>query len=132
MKRFLLAAAVCSVMAWCAPASADCLVRTFKDADGVDRPLKIVVPNADAKDYGPRGFQSAACGVMDLAAYRDQICKLKTLGNIAVQKRLEEVLGASPAKMCASAMSAAAAAPVTLQATDTTTQGACTGDACAK
>lgn len=107
MNRYLLAVSTLWLMGWCAPASAECLARTYKDADGLDRPLVIAVPPGEASEYGRLGFQPASCASIDLVAYRDEVCRLPTLGNSAVQNRLEEVLGAAPLKMCASAKIAA-------------------------
>jgi len=89
-------------------ATAQCVVRTFKDADHVDRPEKLVIPSAEANDYAALGFTPTACGTIDVATYRDQMCNLATFGNDAVQNRLAQVLGARPDKMCASAKLVAA------------------------
>jgi hypothetical protein len=135
VKKFLVVAATFGAIGWCAPASAGCMVRMFKDASGVDRPVKIVVPNAETDDYRTRGFQTTTCSAPDVAAFRTEACRLKTLGNSAVQKRLEEVLGASPAKMCASAMRAMPSSTPAISANDATAApaaSACTGDGCAK
>jgi len=89
-------------------ATVQCVVRTFKDADNVDRPEKLVIPSAQANDYATQGFTPTACGTIDVATYRDQICNLAMFGNDAVQNRLAQILGARPDKMCASAKLVAA------------------------
>ena len=88
--------------------SAQCVVRTFKDADGIDRPAKLVISSGEASDYAALGFTPTACGTIDVATYRDEVGKLAAFGNDAVQNRLTQVLGARPEKMCASAKLVAA------------------------
>lgn len=135
MKRYLLVVIPFFLVGWSVPASADCLVRTFKDASGLDRPMTVVVPAGEVKDYAGRGFQVTSCGAVDLVAYRNEVCKLATVGNSAVQKRLEAVLGVSPARMCASAKAAAmGSVPITrnTDAVSAPADDACTGDVCGK
>ncbi len=127
MKRPHLAVLLFGLVGLPAPALADCVTRTFKDAGGVDRALIVPAPSAEAKDYEALGFQAASCGTIDKAASRDQLCGLTKLGNDAVQKRLEEVLGAPPAKMCASAkLEASVATPIAADTSTTTTDGSTT------
>jgi len=108
-------------------ATAQCVVRTFKDADNVDRPEKLVIPSAEVSDYTALGFTPAACGAIDVATYRDQICNLAKFGNDAVQNRLTQVLGARPEKMCTSAelvaVNSLSISDPTTTGSDTTTTG---------
>jgi hypothetical protein len=82
------------------PVGAQCLTRGFKDSTGADRSLTIVVPTADATRYSEKKFTAGACGQMSVAEYRARTCRLALQGNDAVQKRLEQVLGAAPRALC--------------------------------
>jgi hypothetical protein len=53
------------------------MIRTFKDANGAGR--SIVVPSAEAADYGARGFQPAAYGKVDITAFRDEASTYKPI-----------------------------------------------------
>lgn len=89
------------------PAQARCVVKIYKDSQGVDRSLIIPALPGDGPALGARGFAPGLCGSVNPASYRNKVCRLVHLGNSAVQKRLEQVLGAAPATLCAAARKAA-------------------------
>lgn len=87
---------------WGAPAFAECMSRPWVDAKNIPQRVEVAVPPSEVRQYQALGFTSAVCSV-DAATYRKRLCGLVSLGNSSVQRRLEQVLGASPAKMCVSA-----------------------------
>ena len=102
-----------AALAQAAPASSgsgsgvQCLTRSFVDAHGAAQPLTVYVPGDETTTYAGRGFAAGACGATSLATYRRQACQAARLGNTAVQNRLTQVLGVSPASLCESANRAA-------------------------
>ncbi|RYE71536.1 MAG: hypothetical protein EOO81_05675 [Oxalobacteraceae bacterium] len=102
MKRFVICGALMS-FGWCAPASADCLVRSFKDASGKDAGLTVTVPAEEASEYQHNGYVPIACeGVSSMTA-QQRMCEIADIKNLAIQNRYEEVLGMSPVRLCKSA-----------------------------
>lgn len=94
------------------PLGAKCMTRSHKDAQGTDHALTIVVPDAALGRFAGKGFTASPCNSMTVTEYRTRACRLAAQGNEAVQKRLEQVLGASPKELC-SAVKAVAPFPRT-------------------
>lgn len=115
MKQLVMIGAVFSVAAFGTPASAACLTRSVTDASGIAKPMVIVAPDGEIRAYSARGFAVTPCTLTaaQMAYERDEMCKATKLGNDAVQKRLEQVVGASPKQMCASAQAVLGSAAVT-------------------
>jgi len=92
----LLSAGVMAL--WCAPASAECLSRPVKDADGKDTSFAIQVPASEVAAYQAKGFSSVACeavqdqldqqGICEVAAY--QAKGFSSVACEAVQDQLDQ------------------------------------------
>jgi hypothetical protein len=88
-----------------APASAACLSRDVVAEAGKSEPITVMVADDEAMLLQAKGFAVSSCPMdaVSQAQYRDEICRAASEGNSAVQLRLTEVLGESPAWLCASA-----------------------------
>lgn len=84
-------------------AGASCLSRPFLGANGASQPHTIYVPSGEVSIYQAKGFVPAACGPVSLEVHRARVCHLAIYGNDAVQRRFQQVLGAKPKDLCASA-----------------------------
>ena len=103
MKLYLTAAFAVFAIAWCAPAKADCLTRPVKEESKSDKSIIVVAPASGTSEYLAQGYKPMSCASVDKIAFRDQICALQAKGNIAVQKRIEEVFGMTGARVCSAA-----------------------------
>lgn len=102
IKRLLMTVFALASLITAGPLWADCMTRSYQDYQGKTRQFVIVVPADEAKDYGTHGFAAQSCVGSDLAAMHRRACEMARAGNSAVQKRMEEVFGIVPAKVCAS------------------------------
>lgn len=82
--------------------AATCMSRTTTQTDAPNFEFVVPVPDAKASDFTQRGFKAAPCKglALNLAKHKAMVCDL-ALGNEAVQKRTEQVLGIDAVKMCA-------------------------------
>jgi len=88
-----------------------CAAKTAADAKRPDPPTVTVFPAGDASAFAKQGFAPVSCATVDLAAYRDTVCKIAAVPNVAVAKRAAVLLGADPKKICASLKSASISVP---------------------
>jgi hypothetical protein len=88
---------------WCAPASAECLSRPVKDADGKDTSFAIQVPASEVAAYQAKGFSSVACEAVQDQLDQQGICEIADIKNSAIQARFEHVFGATAMELCRSA-----------------------------
>ena len=110
MKRHALKAVVAAGLIWCTPAAADCLARPVKDANNVERNYSVVVPSSEIAEYRAKGYAPTSCQAVDAAALQKRACEVAQIKSRGVQFRIEQVLGVSAAKICASAKLARGAA----------------------
>lgn len=91
-----------------------CMTRPFRDfaqvrAERRGQPFHIVTVERAVPGLEAKGFARVDCAAADLArserrsGWRDEICKLASEGNEAVQNQLERVYGEKPAVLCAMA-----------------------------
>lgn len=87
------------------PASAACLSRDIVAENGKSETITVLVADDEAARLEAKGFAVSGCPVDSLSQthYRDEICRVASEGNSAVQLRLADVLGESPEWLCASA-----------------------------
>jgi len=88
-----------------APVSAACLSRHIVADAGKPELLTVWVADEEAARLQAKGFVMSSCptDAVSSTQYRDGICRVASEGNSAVQLRLTQVLGESPAWLCASA-----------------------------
>lgn len=91
-----------------------CMARPFRDVPQVraerrGQPFHIVTVERAVPGLEAKGFARVDCTAADLArgerrsGWRDEICKLASEGNEAVQNQLERAYGEKPAVLCAMA-----------------------------
>lgn len=109
MRRYLLMLLAVMAAAWCVPASAACFARpttdpaVLREAKGAQRPFRIVVPDGDAAEFEAKGYHPIACEKIDAAVYRDAMCTAVKMGDSAVRRRLADVYGVRPERLCSAA-----------------------------
>lgn len=97
--------AISSVFFFAGTASAGCLSREVKDADGSVKVMQVLTDDSETADLQSKGFKASTCSSDPVARrqYRDEMCRLAAFGNEAVQIQLARSIGEFPAKLCASA-----------------------------
>jgi hypothetical protein len=104
-------------------AHAACMVRPLSDVaqvpkEKVGQPFYILVSDADAKEFADQGFAPSDCPreLADPAGqerFRDEVCKMASFGNSAVQWQFTAALGTRPGAICRAASAVAGKSEVT-------------------
>jgi len=103
--KIAVSAAFALGIVWTTSAWGDCMERSVRDAKGADRAFVILVPTDDVPAFEKKGFTSRSCDLTpkQMTVARDNVCRMASLGNDAMQQNFRSVFGEEPKKMCAAA-----------------------------
>lgn len=109
MRRLIAGIVFSSGVIWYQPALAECMTRPVQDSRGAELEYTVVVMPSEVGAYQAKGYRPRDCRNVDAEEMREKICAVAALRSPGIQPRIEQALGLSAGRICASANRAARA-----------------------